>query len=537
MLVKQHDKQLDVATIQKWVDWYNTYDCNSDGTFLIRDKKLRSKPHCLFDPYESVMTVVNTMVCAQAYYHISLKYDDLQEAASCTIDDLIINPDADWGLVFDAILKDARDIDDIRVIFVSTRFLYYEWFKNYSDIFINRVQNPCREFDGYLIIPMVTNSFDYNHTIELHFQGNQPIIRKCAIVKCGSINPTMKELLEKKYELTNNPGDFVPFNDIRMYLKNECAVNMSETSIGRELTKLNIPSINKKISHRVVAGRSGIRQRDDCYIKRTDYDVVLDKPLVFVNKSGMFYDIVIDGIKMNDICGGFQNHGDWCPDCHRNFRFQKLSKLSDYFTLYDPLSRYFTNESNLNRARTVLWSFGTHIDYDHDVVDSLRTFLNNFTCFTQQDRSYLNKCINYPVYSFKPSLQTIECVSSLFSEPTEKLPLTTHKTSLPSLSYNVSYIYLIQEREHLHANRPVYKFGRTSQAADHRIRRLECYKKGSMICGIWLCPDASRVVECEAAVLNAFLAKFTNHDDGREHFSGDLKTMKETIDAVVKKFW
>jgi hypothetical protein len=42
----------------------------------------------------------------------------------------------------------------------------------------------------------------------------------------------------------------------------------------------------------------------------------------------------------------------------------------------------------------------------------------------------------------------------------------------------INYIYLIQERENYEANKNIYKFGKTSQYANNKLRRLQDDKKG-----------------------------------------------------------
>lgn len=96
-------------------------------------------------------------------------------------------------------------------------------------------------------------------------------------------------------------------------------------------------------------------------------------------------------------------------------------------------------------------------------------------------------------------------------------------------STEVGYNYLIQEREHLLLNQPVFKTGMSVQSANNQIDRLkQGYKKGSKILFIACCkPDEAR--ERETRIKNELKKKFKNHTDGIEHFIGDYKEMMKIM--------
>ncbi len=95
---------------------------------------------------------------------------------------------------------------------------------------------------------------------------------------------------------------------------------------------------------------------------------------------------------------------------------------------------------------------------------------------------------------------------------------------------NVSYIYLIREREHYMNDKPIYKFGRSTQLPDHKINRLYHYKKGSEIVMVLQCKN---VVETENKIRILFKQQFIQHIDGHEHYYGDVNLMKKIIWDVV----
>jgi hypothetical protein len=95
---------------------------------------------------------------------------------------------------------------------------------------------------------------------------------------------------------------------------------------------------------------------------------------------------------------------------------------------------------------------------------------------------------------------------------------------------NVSYIYLIREREHYLNDKPIYKFGRSTQLPDHKINRLYHYKKGSEIILVLQCKN---VVETENKIRVLFKQNFIQHIDGHEHYYGDVNQMKKIIWEVI----
>jgi hypothetical protein len=95
---------------------------------------------------------------------------------------------------------------------------------------------------------------------------------------------------------------------------------------------------------------------------------------------------------------------------------------------------------------------------------------------------------------------------------------------------NVSYIYLIREREHYLNNKSIYKFGRSTQLPDHKINRLYHYKKGSEIVMVLQCKN---VIDTENKIRILFKQQFIQHIDGHEHYYGDVNIMKKIIWDVI----
>jgi hypothetical protein len=92
----------------------------------------------------------------------------------------------------------------------------------------------------------------------------------------------------------------------------------------------------------------------------------------------------------------------------------------------------------------------------------------------------------------------------------------------------VEYVYIIQEREFIKENRPLYKIGRTEQA---QHKRSINYPKGSRVLIVM---SVSNCKLAEAILKKKFAAKFKqDRTIGIEYFEGDLKEMKREFINVL----
>ena len=98
--------------------------------------------------------------------------------------------------------------------------------------------------------------------------------------------------------------------------------------------------------------------------------------------------------------------------------------------------------------------------------------------------------------------------------------------------YQVSYIYLIQERENFEKDNNVFKYGRTTQEPNNKINRLQNYKKGSKILLLMECEN-EKVKSIEKNIKVIFDSKFKRHSDGYEHYIGDKDEMKKIISTLI----
>lgn len=100
------------------------------------------------------------------------------------------------------------------------------------------------------------------------------------------------------------------------------------------------------------------------------------------------------------------------------------------------------------------------------------------------------------------------------------------------INNQVSYIYLIQERENFEKDNNVFKYGRTTQEPNNKINRLQNYKKGSKILLVMECEN-EKVKSIEKNIKIIFDSKFKRHSDGYEHYIGDKDEMKKIISTLI----
>ena len=100
------------------------------------------------------------------------------------------------------------------------------------------------------------------------------------------------------------------------------------------------------------------------------------------------------------------------------------------------------------------------------------------------------------------------------------------------INNQVSYIYLIQERENFEKDNNVFKYGRTTQEPNNKINRLQNYKKGSKILLVMECEN-DKVKSIEKNIKVIFDSKFKRHSDGYEHYIGDKDEMKKIISTLI----
>ncbi len=91
------------------------------------------------------------------------------------------------------------------------------------------------------------------------------------------------------------------------------------------------------------------------------------------------------------------------------------------------------------------------------------------------------------------------------------------------------YVYIIQEREHLNAQKNIYKIGKTKRPPSERIKE---YPKGSKPITFLLVNDCN---ECEKELKTEFIKKFIQRKDiGVEYFEGELDDIVDMFLQIAK---
>ena len=90
------------------------------------------------------------------------------------------------------------------------------------------------------------------------------------------------------------------------------------------------------------------------------------------------------------------------------------------------------------------------------------------------------------------------------------------------------YIYLLQEREFINLNKPIYKIGKTKQ---ENLKRFSNYPKGSKLLLQIICNNCSYY---EKQLLQKFKSNYELQlDIGYEYFKGNYKKMIKDIYEIV----
>jgi hypothetical protein len=88
----------------------------------------------------------------------------------------------------------------------------------------------------------------------------------------------------------------------------------------------------------------------------------------------------------------------------------------------------------------------------------------------------------------------------------------------------MNYIYILQEREHINANIPIFKIGKTKQ---ENVKRIKQYPKGSKLILQSDCFDCDKL---ERKIIELFKNKYIQKTDiGLEYFEGNIDDMKIDI--------
>jgi len=224
-----------------------------------------------------------------------------------------------------------------------------------------------------------------------------------------------------------------------------------------------------------------------------------------------------------------------CNKCNKYFRQKnnliqhtenKLCK-----SVSNPINNIIINNININPVRTIMEILNNNNISLDDKIYFIKKINNTIT----NDEIILvinsNLNIESKITLLNIKSKIVNKVDSVNNQNSEYINLTNVNTTSED-SNLVSYIYLIQEREHVLNNNNVYKFGRTTQTPENKINRLTRYKRGSNILLILECPN-DKVLEIESKIRIEFKKKFEPHIDGHEHFKGNWKQMSKIIIEIT----
>jgi hypothetical protein len=88
------------------------------------------------------------------------------------------------------------------------------------------------------------------------------------------------------------------------------------------------------------------------------------------------------------------------------------------------------------------------------------------------------------------------------------------------------YIYLIQEREFINLNKPIYKLGKTKELNSKRIQAYPKHSRLLIQLGCFNCDKKER------ELINTFKEKYVKSEIGNEYFEGNFTSM---LDDIFKK--
>jgi hypothetical protein len=96
----------------------------------------------------------------------------------------------------------------------------------------------------------------------------------------------------------------------------------------------------------------------------------------------------------------------------------------------------------------------------------------------------------------------------------------------------LQYVYLIQEREFIHLEKPVFKIGKTKQI---NFTRFSQYPKGTNLIYQSVCSNCDI---CEKDIITLFKQKYSQRKDiGREYFEGNYINMVCDISEICINLW
>ena len=125
--------------------------------------------------------------------------------------------------------------------------------------------------------------------------------------------------------------------------------------------------------------------------------------------------------------------------------------------------------------------------------------------------------------------EKLEEIIKLQKDKIEQDKIQQDKIEQDKIKHKPEYIYLLQEREFVESNRPIYKIGKTKQ---ENISRVKQYPKGSILLYQTICSDCDKL---ENDLKKMFNEKYVRHlEIGNEYFEGHYNDMINDIFTLTK---
>jgi len=217
------------------------------------------------------------------------------------------------------------------------------------------------------------------------------------------------------------------------------------------------------------------------------------------------------------------------------YRINKWGRYSDIETYNIAFGYNNINTIRIKVINSLCFPGGyidvNYIDYTSQIYDDLSEFATEegFSFKRRRPRQYIITKKTIVKQNTDNKTNTIEQHNTnTIEENNEDTPKVFDGDCL-------GYIYLLREREFFRTKENVYKVGRTIQKGTSLILdRLKAYKKGSELVLIRQVP-CDNIVQIETSIVKEFQKNFTQHNDGREYFIGDVNKMVDIIHEICRK--
>lgn len=364
-----------------------------------------------------------------------------------------------------------------------------------------------------------------------------------------NINPSVafkiSQYVIQQYECSNriqvtHTGSFIDVHATYQVLPNtfQYKTHMSTVSmsIGKYETIFNEES-NDNVG---ISGKACIynqKKAIDVWVEGNSYNKVVDTVNIdFLKSQVLVFDTFENGgdIYTKLYINNVPIKCSYEPNNHQ-YRINKWGRYSDIESYNIAFGYNNINSIKIKVINSLCFPGGyidiNYIDYTSQIYDDLLNFATLEGMFFKRKRPRQYVIIKkwIVMQNNENKMNTIEEYNTNINKDNdEDIPRVFDDNCL-------GYIYLLREREFFKTKENVYKVGRTIQKGTSLILdRLKAYKKGSELVLIRQVP-CDNVVQIETLIVKEFQKNFTQHNDGREYFIGDVNKMVDIIHNISRK--